>query len=69
MVILATSINLLLSFQIYKQRRQNEQEEQAHQPPSQFNNQVPKSLESMLINVSTSILIAMSTGMVICSLF
>ena len=43
-------VNLILSIRIFKRRRQIEKEEKAHQPTSKFNNKIPKSLESILLN-------------------
>ena len=43
-------VNLILSIRIFKRRRQIEKEEKAHQPTSKFNNKIPKSLKSILLN-------------------
>ena len=53
-------INLITSFRTYKRRRQIEKEEEAHQP-SKINNKIPKSLESILLN-SLSLIIISSAG-------
>ena len=60
-MIASTLIHCIIFTKIYWRRRQIETEEHLQQNPTQYNNQIPKSLESLLVGFLCIIISAAGT--------